>query len=304
MKVSPLTTPPEADSGSDIEPLDDRAMTVSVQVTTRPIFIIGSPRSGTTALAASLQRHTALWTSEESQILWDLFGSGRLSKNYQRRGASDHSWLVRRGVDRNTFLEFVGLGMNALFTSISGGKRWVDHTPIYTRLVAELADMFPGAQFVHILRDGRRVVNSMMHFLSIFDGDPKSVPWARDFRVAAHTWAEFVTTAIEFERQRPDRCITVRSEEAVARPAEEFERIYDFLGLEHESEPVTFFGSRKINSSFGDSSRQSVQPTSRPWTSWTAEQRAIFMEEAGEVFASCGFAWRDVAPPAAGGTRP
>lgn len=264
------------------------AIAISVSITSKPIFVIGSPRSGTTALAASLQRHSDLWTSEESQVLWDLFGSGGLIKNYQRRGVSDGSWLAKRGVDRPTFLAFVGLGLNALFTSVSGGKRWVDHTPIYTHLLPELGDMFPGAQFIHILRDGRRVVNSMMSFLKIFDGDPSSVPWACDFREACKTWRRYVRTALAFERRAPERCLTARNEDLVAQPAKEFTRIYDFLGIEPEATPIEFFSSNKINSSFGAESRASVETESRPWEAWTPEQRAIFMEEAGETLASCG----------------
>src|SRR5208283_4344638 len=42
-----------------------------------PVFILGAPRSGTTALAWSLAQHSSLWTSGESYILWELFGHQR-----------------------------------------------------------------------------------------------------------------------------------------------------------------------------------------------------------------------------------
>jgi hypothetical protein len=271
------------------EAATDAAGTVTIGITERPIFIIGSPRSGTTALAAALQRHSALWTAEESQILWDLFAGGRLTRNYQRKGQSEGSWLVRRGVDRETFLSYVGLGINALFTELAGGKRWVDHTPIYTHLVADLAGMFRGAQFLHMLRDGRRVVNSMMHFLSIFDGDAKSVPWARDFREACRTWRRHVELARSFEQEQPHRCLTVRNEELVADPPGGFARIYSFLGIAPEEAPVRFLATTKINSSFGNASRLSVRPESRPWETWSEEQRITFEEEAGATLAACGF---------------
>src|SRR6266487_3057314 len=133
-----------------------------------PIFIIGSPRSGTTILAWSLAQHSQLWTSDESQILWDLFGDGRLNKNYQREGRPDGSWLRKQGIEKAEFLEFLGLGLNALFTSRSEGKRWIDQTPFYTLMVDDLVSLFPGAFFIHILRDGRAVVNSMIHYRDRF----------------------------------------------------------------------------------------------------------------------------------------
>src|SRR5262245_43980994 len=56
-----------------------------VRICTRPVFIVGSPRSGTTILAWSLAKHSHFWTSDESQILWDLFEGGRLGRNYGRQ---------------------------------------------------------------------------------------------------------------------------------------------------------------------------------------------------------------------------
>src|SRR5207253_4877727 len=98
-------------------------------ICSHPIFIIGSPRSGTTILAWSLAQHNQLWTSDESQILWDLFGDGRLDKNYQRAGRADGSWLRKQRIEKAEFLCFLGLGLNALYTSRSQGKRWIDQTP-------------------------------------------------------------------------------------------------------------------------------------------------------------------------------
>src|SRR5262245_30168089 len=107
-------------------------------ICSNPIFIIGSPRSGTTILAWSLAQHSELWTSDESQILWDLFGDGRLQKNYQRQNRPDGSWLRKQGIEKAEFLKFLGLGFNALFTHQSQGKRWIDQTPVYTLMAEDL----------------------------------------------------------------------------------------------------------------------------------------------------------------------
>src|SRR5690348_2756204 len=86
-----------------------------------PIFIIGSPRSGTSILAWSLAQHTELWTSAESDVLFYLFGRGHLAEAFQiastRPGGA---WLSREKVKKSEFYAFVGLGINALFTSRSG----------------------------------------------------------------------------------------------------------------------------------------------------------------------------------------
>ena len=48
------------------------------------------------------------------------------------------------------------MGANALFSSRSGGKRWIDQTPYYVFMTEVLVRMFPGL-FLHVLRDGRNV---------------------------------------------------------------------------------------------------------------------------------------------------
>jgi hypothetical protein len=97
-----------------------------------------------------------------------------------------------------------------------------------------------------------------------------------------------VEVALTFEQEEPGRCLTVRSEELVTDPGAGFARIYSFLGIAAEDAPVRFLATTKVNSSFGDASRHSVRPESRPWESWTEEQRLVFEEEAGATLAACG----------------
>src|SRR5262245_46155001 len=104
-----------------------------------PVFVIGSPRSGTTILAKSLGQHSKFWVSEELQVFWDLFGGGRLHANYNRGVDPGGSWLHSKNVDRSDFFSLVGIGLNNLFSRYSGGRRWIDHTPANTLIASDLA---------------------------------------------------------------------------------------------------------------------------------------------------------------------
>jgi hypothetical protein len=272
-----------------------------IPVCSEPVFIIGSPRSGTTILAWSLANHSAFWTSGESYILFDFFGGGRADTVYERaKGLSDGSWLQAQNVSRQEFLASLGIGINALFSSRSGGRRWIDHTPHYALMADVLADMFPGARFLHILRDGRRVVNSMVHFLHPLGGvqgtdenrQGRATPWATDFRVACRTWRSYVETVEDFAGRQSGRCLTCRNEELVANPEESFRRILAFVQVPYEAGPAAYFQSNRINSSFRANSqdRSWVQSLSDPWSEWTPNQKAIFAEEAGETLIRSGYA--------------
>src|SRR5438105_2696188 len=132
-------------------------MTNAPIVCEAPVFIIGSPRSGTSILAWSLAQHSQLWTSTESDVFWHLLAERHAERAYETAAARPDSqdWLRRNDVVEEEFLAHVGLGLNALCASRSEGRRWIDQTPRNTLIAPTLALVFPDALFVHILRDGR-----------------------------------------------------------------------------------------------------------------------------------------------------
>lgn len=263
---------------------------IDIDICDSPVFIIGSPRSGTTALAWALNEHPDLAASDESQILVDLFASGNLDRNYEREGNA--SWLRKQGIERAEFLADVGLGFNRLFTRVAGGKRWVDQTPYHTVMVEWLAEMFPGAKFVHILRDGRRVVHSMINYGARFGGKAPGAPWSASFQAACETWARFTRTAMDFQAAHPDRCLTIRNEDLVGDPETGFRRIFEFLDLPDHPEAARFFASKRINSSFGPPGKKigAVDTLTEPWAEWGVSRKRTFIETAGPTMEAYGLA--------------
>jgi hypothetical protein len=220
-----------------------------------PVFIIGAPRSGSSVLAWSLAHHPGFWTSHETDFLTDILGGEDIYRAYQTGIAAGQKWFEEHDVAFGEFVSYVGLGMNALLASRSGGRRWVEQTPAYTLLADIIADAFPGAFFVHLVRDGRAVVRSMMHFrdgvwrASGGQGDPPE--WSHDFEAALGTWCDFVRAAQDFALAHADRTFTVRNEDLVAEPRERFHRLLAFLETSDHAGPANFFRSSRINSSFG-----------------------------------------------------
>jgi len=261
-----------------------------VKICTSPVFVIAAPRSGTTALAWSLAKHPDFWNLGESQVLLDLFGNGELERNYERAATPGGSFLERSGVERAEFLGHLGLGLNALFTSCSGGRRWIDKTPANALIADVIAELFPGASFLHILRDGRQVVHSMLNFAALGSRThlmSMTEPWMRDFRSACATWRRHVDAALRFEEIHPERCITIVHAQLAHDPAAGFERILSFLGAVSYDGPAEHFRTHLLNSSFEDDGFDPVERDRRhgatPWTEWSDDERAIFDEEAGEM---------------------
>jgi hypothetical protein len=258
--------------------------TLELQIVPDPIFIIGSPRSGTSVMAWSLAQHTECWTSAESDILIHLFGRGRFDTAYQASvSRGDGNWLSLNGVSRAELLATLGTGFNAVFTSRSGGKRWIDQSPSYTLMVGVLADMFPGARFVHILRDGRQVVRSMLK--SGFAED-----WADSFGEACKAWSHFVEEAMTFCNERPARGKTVLLDEIAADPDGKFAELQEWLGLEQEPWSAKFFQENRINSSYPAGDTRRADDGAAVWQSWTGDERRVFAEVAGPTLVKYGLA--------------
>ncbi len=161
--------------------------------------------------------------------------------------------------------------------------------------------MFPGARFLHILRDGRRVVHSMVNFHRAF-GDPEAVErmksagrlplWTTDFADACRTWARFVGIASNFCRRHPDRAYTVTNERLITDPDDAMRDVLDFLSVPQEPGPARFLRTNRINSSFATSGRSEQAPPAltEPWREWSAERCHAFLELAGATMVDCGLA--------------
>jgi hypothetical protein len=240
-----------------------------------PVFILGAPRSGTSILVWALAQHPRLWGSSESNLLYHLFGDSHIDTVFEalseQHGAS---WLREQGIERGEMLRHLGLGVNAVFSSRSAGKRWIDKSIPNTMMADVLGEMFPGASFIHILRDGRQVVHSMVHAQFV---DPNM----REFPAACRTWRTYVDAADAFCASHPQRSLTVFYDRLVAAPEHELQRIFRFLDLEQDPAPAAFFRSNRINSSFASTPNAPIRSgDSAGWRQWSDEQRQIFWDEA------------------------
>lgn len=139
-----------------------------------PFFIVGNPRSGTTLLRFILSSHPAIYVPEETGFIPSLQVDARSSLTLQdvsdildRIGALNVGW---RGMVNDVDAFYNDLPqqdlahvLDALYhkkAAIYGARRWGDKTPTYVRFMPHLSQIFPDAQFIHIVRDGRDVTLS------------------------------------------------------------------------------------------------------------------------------------------------
>lgn len=250
----------------------------------RCVFIIGSGRSGTSALGWALAQHPQFWASSEADFIHGLYGDGRLGAAYERsRDASGRTWLRVNGMEYEEFCVHIGNGIHSLMGSRSGGRVWVDATPSNTLMARDLALMFPGARFIHIVRDGREVVESMM--ASGFD-----LPAARDFATACEYWRDLVNCGLEAEQSHGDRVLRVWHSRMSADPSGFMHEVLSFLGAAASDAPAQFLRTNVINSSFAPEAMRTPDAPSRGPESararaerWDSGKRRVFERIAGPL---------------------
>jgi hypothetical protein len=242
-----------------------------------PIFIIGSPRSGTSMLHWALCEHQSLWGSEESALF--LQYTRHLDEIYRKaRQFEGRNWLQSQAVDRNEFFAHLGRGIEALYASRADGRHWVEQTPSNTWALPDIQRLLPDARFLFIHRDGRQVVESM-----------KSM-WHWRITKAAKTWTQANRLAVDFEHKHPRATLRICYEKLVQDTESELLRIWQFLGLEPCPASFRFIVEKQpINASpqhQGQGRLQKLEPRYQQW-SWL--RRLLFRKIAAEQMDSLGY---------------
>jgi hypothetical protein len=193
-------------------------------------------------LQLMLHAHPAIAIPPESRFLLeaydqrDQFGDlrerdnrRRLARFITRRGSKLRDLgldpaAVRRRIVRGR--PTVGDAARAVYQGYSerfGKRRWGDKRPAYIQRIDALLRMFPDAQIIHIIRDGRDCVSSL-----------KRMPWWQGGSIAAiWTWRNAIIRGRRSRARLPaDAYIEVRYEDLITAPERELRRLCRFLGEE------------------------------------------------------------------------
>jgi hypothetical protein len=208
-----------------------------------PIFIVGSPRSGTSLMRTILNRHPDLAICNETHFLQLVYQARRRrafgdlkDANARRRLVEEYvatQRMRRLGMDSTVLTERLlheGISYRALFACLldcyaqsKGKRRCGEKTPQHARISETLCEWFPGAIILHMLRDPRAAVASL-----------QQEPWASRSAVTnARNWLACNLGARRSSHR--SEYLEVRYETLVTQPEAEVARICSFLGEEYFS---------------------------------------------------------------------
>lgn len=205
----------------------------------RPFFIISAPRSGSTLLRLILDVHPRLAVPPPGWLL-DLvypylYSYGDLGRAENLLALAEDiletptvgKWPVRPAPAKLTAAArtptFAGIyeALHEAYARSEGKARWGEKTPRNSFWMDEILALFPHAQFIHIVRDGRDQA------IDISD----SLLWPYSIYSGAALWQRYVNAVRDSAVRLPaDAFFEIRYEDLCAAPEARIRQLCEFLG--------------------------------------------------------------------------
>ena len=274
-----------------------------------PVFVVGSPRSGTTLLYHMLLSagNFAIYRTESQvfNLMEPRFGDFSNARNFERMfSAWKRSRLFHE--TKLDLQEIVGAlpspcrnGGEFLRTVMErvarhqGVARWADCTPEHVLYLKRIKQTIPQALVVHVIRDGRDVALSMAKQAWIHP-----FPWdrGRDIEVAALYWEWVIEKGREMGTALGQDYMEVRFEQIVQRPQAALQAVGEFIGQPLDYEAIRKAGLGSVsqpNSSFVEPANAGFSPIARWKVSMPKQVLTNVQALTGQTLQSLNYALAD-----------
>lgn len=266
------------------------------------VFIVGRGRSGTTLVRAMLTSHSDLAIPNETHFIVPLSRDRRLFHSDDQPNVEALLSKLRRqpgfrhmGLDNDevahlfdserpgTYSDAIRL-LFQMHARMQGKNRFGDKTPIHVLHIEYLAELFPEARFIHLIRDGRDVTLSIMdqHWgpVSVWEG--------------AVYWRRFVQAGrLAGARVGADRYMELRYESLLDEPEQHVRALCDFVNLKFDPSMLRYFENAGEITAGEDHHRSIHLPPTKNLRNWRSEMSAadveLFEVLAGDLLTELGY---------------
>jgi len=238
------------------------------------VFVISPPRAGSTLLQRMMGAHSEIFTHPEPHLITPIAHLGVYGNvdkaPYDHINAAEATKAFIRELPggEQDYLDALRAYTDTLYgrmLSTSKSSYFLDKTPANALVLPFLQRLYPDAKYVVLTRHPLAVFSSYAN--SFFDGD-----WQR-----AHAFnpilERYVPAMGAFLRERPVPLLHVAYEDLVTTPEPQLERIFAFLGLEHDPDAVEYGKSGPAKKGMGDPITVNTRdrPVADSLEKWAAE---------------------------------
>jgi hypothetical protein len=193
------------------------------------VFLVGSPRSGTTWLQAMLAGHPGVYTGPETHF-FELFD--RVGDKFAKLTKPNRHGMARYWSD-DLFYHWMADLFRGAISALPPPQNlpavFLEKTPAHCLHAPFIIEVFPQARFIHLVRDGRAVVASLLRLAG-----GKSNGWAPN-RVskAVDMWKRCVLAGqrIPSLLSDPSQFVELRYEQLRRDPLDHVSRLFSWMGL-------------------------------------------------------------------------
>jgi len=242
--TTPAAIEDEARGGRERQPVRSPVGLEAV-VLAPPVFVVGCPRSGTTLVQTMLDSHPRLSVLYEADFIIDVplglrsslakaFEALTMAEAHPNFRTDSFDARAARAACREFGIMDAAGAMRVLAASHAisqDKKRWGNKTPKALQHLAQLAIVYPDAQFIHVIRDGRDSAASQARLARRRLGQVEgAVLWRNGMRTGRRAGL----------RLGPDRYLEIRLEELLSSPEDQIRRMCAFLGEDFDQSLLQF----------------------------------------------------------------
>jgi 3-oxoacyl-(acyl-carrier-protein) synthase/acyl carrier protein len=234
----------------------------SPAINKRPVvFLLSTPRAGSTLLRAMLMGHPALFAPPELHLLnfHDLRERSALLDATGLNEGLVETIRTLKGVDATAAKEWIAQLVNrgastaemyGLLQELLAGRILVDKSPSYaadSRHLHMAEEMFPNAKYLFLVRHPFAVMESIVRnrfhrFVPLADGDSPEPE-----KIAENIWYTFNRNIYEFSKTLPpDKYLFVHYEDLVLNPKTTAASICHFLSIPFDEEVLAPYKGDKM----------------------------------------------------------
>ncbi len=278
----------------------------SIRRSAAPVFVLGSPRSGTTLLYNMLLSAGgfAVYLAESNafNLLAPHFGDlGRrearqellrvwLGSKLFRASGLDAGQIESEVLERcRNIGDFLRIVM-AEIARAQGMQRWAENSPEGILHLPLIKRLIPDALVIHIIRDGRDVAMSLSNVRYL-----RPFPWQDRISLtgAGIYWEWIVQQGRSYGRYLAPDYMEVHFEGLVGAPRETLKTIGSFIDHELDYDRIREVGYGSVskpNTSFGSEPRENFNPVGRWKKGFSPEQLLRFERALGRTLTELGYA--------------